>query len=98
MGKAGIGFGQASGENRAIQAAELAIADPLLDDTNLSSAGGVLITITGGEGSTLFEVDEAACRVREEFGDSARVVFGWLIDTTMADRLSVSVVVVARYG
>lgn len=96
MGKAAIGTGEAAGENRAIQAAELAMADPLLGDADFSDASGLLITVTGGEDSTLFEVDRAATRIRREFGDKVHVIFGWLRDKSMEGRLSVAIVVVGR--
>jgi cell division protein FtsZ len=95
MGIAVIGTGQASGENRAIRAAELAITDPLLDDTDFSDAAGLLISFIGGEDATLFEVDQAATRIRRAFDDKATVVFGWTIDESMTGRLSVAIVVVA---
>ena len=66
MGKAMMGTGEASGENRAQQAAEKAIANPLLDEISLSGARGVLINVTGGNDMTLFELDEAANRIRDE--------------------------------
>jgi cell division protein FtsZ len=96
MGKAAIGSGQASGKNRAIRAAELAIADPLLDDTHFTTVGGLLITVTGGADSTLVEVDQAVSRIRKELNDAATVIFGWLIDEGMTGTLSISIVAVAR--
>ena len=77
MGKAMMGTGEASGEERAIKASEAAIANPLLDHTSMSGAKGVLINITGGKDMTLYEVDSAANRIREEVGDSdANIIFG----------------------
>jgi len=96
MGKAVIGTGQASGENRAIRAAELAITDPLLEDTDFFLAGGLLITFAGGEDSTLFEVDQAATRICREFDDKATIIFGWFIDESMTGTLRVAIVVVAH--
>src|SRR5215213_4277501 len=73
MGKAMMGTGEAEGENRAIKAAEAAINNPLLEDTSMSGARGLLINITGGEDLTLFEVDEAANRIRQEVDEEANV-------------------------
>ena len=71
MGKAMMGTGEAEGENRAIRAAEAAISNPLLEDTSMTGARGLLINITGGDDLTLFEVDQAANRIREEVDDEA---------------------------
>ena len=76
MGKAMMGTGEASGENRALQAAEAAISNPLLDNCSMKGAKGVLINITGGPDMTLFEVDEAANRIREEVDEEANIIFG----------------------
>ncbi|WP_375672841.1 cell division protein FtsZ, partial [Bartonella sp. AA16SXTY] len=76
MGRAMMGTGEASGEGRALAAAEAAIANPLLDDTSMRGARGLLISITGGRDMTLFEVDEAANRIREEVDADANVIFG----------------------
>ena len=76
MGKAMMGTGEASGERRAIQAAEAAIANPLLDETSMKGAKGLLISITGGKDLTLFEVDEAATRIREEVDPDANIILG----------------------
>ena len=76
MGKAMMGTGEAEGENRAIRAAEAAISNPLLEDTSMSGARGLLINITGGEDMTLFEVDQAANRIREEVAEDANIIFG----------------------
>lgn len=77
MGKAMMGTGEASGEDRAVRAAEAAIANPLLDHNDVKGARGVLINITGGRDMTLFEVDAAANRIRSEVGDSeANIIFG----------------------
>ena len=80
MGKAMMGTGEAEGENRAIRAAEAAISNPLLEDTNMAGARGLLINITGGEDMTLFEVDQAANRIREEVDEDANIIFGSAID------------------
>jgi cell division protein FtsZ len=92
MGKAMMGTGEAEGEGRAIRAAEAAISNPLLEDTCMAGAKGLLINITGGEDMTLFEVDEAANRIRREVDDEANIIFGSAIDETLEGRVRVSVV------
>ncbi|MCE2574762.1 cell division protein FtsZ [Komagataeibacter sp. FNDCR2] len=92
MGKAMMGTGEAEGENRAIAAAEDAISNPLLEDTSMAGAQGLLINITGGEDLTLFEVDQAANRIREEVAEDANIIFGSAIDTALNGRIRVSVV------
>jgi len=92
MGKAMMGTGEADGESRAIAAAEAAISNPLLDDITMKGAQGVLINITGGPDMTLFEVDEAANRIREEVDNEANIVFGSTFDAAMEGLLRVSVV------
>ncbi|MCS6921901.1 MAG: cell division protein FtsZ [Elioraea sp.] len=93
MGKAMMGTGEAEGEDRAVRAAEIAISNPLLEDASMKGAKGVLINITGGPDMTLFEVDEAANRIRKEVGDEeANIIFGSSIDEDMAGRIRVSVV------
>ncbi len=92
MGKAMMGTGEAEGETRAIQAAEKAIANPLLDEISLKGAKGVLINITGGYDLTLFELDEAANRIREEVDPDANIIVGSTLDTSMEGRMRVSVV------
>ena len=92
MGKAMMGTGEADGESRAIAAAEAAISNPLLDDITMRGARGVLINITGGPDMTLFEVDEAANRIREEVDNEANIVFGSTFDEAMEGLLRVSVV------
>jgi cell division protein FtsZ len=92
MGKAMMGTGEAEGENRAIRAAEAAISNPLLEDTSMSGARGLLINITGGEDMTLFEVDQAANRIREEVADDANIIFGSAVDESLNGRVRVSVV------
>ena len=92
MGKAMMGTGEADGENRAIRAAEAAINNPLLEDTSMSGARGLLINITGGEDLTLFEVDQAANRIREEVDEEANVIFGSAVDQALEGRIRVSVV------
>jgi cell division protein FtsZ len=92
MGKAMMGMGEAEGENRAISAAEAAIGNPLLEDTRIAGARGLLINITGGDDLTLFEVDQAANRIREEVGEQAKIIFGTAIDEGLSGRIRVSVV------
>ncbi|MEM6385101.1 MAG: cell division protein FtsZ [Pseudomonadota bacterium] len=92
MGKAMMGTGEADGEDRAIQAAEKAIANPLLDEISLKGAKGVLINITGGEDLTLFELDEAANRIREEVDPDANIIVGSTMEADMQGRMRVSVV------
>jgi len=92
MGKAMMGTGESEGEDRAIQAAEKAIANPLLDEISLKGARGVLINITGGHDLTLFELDEAANRIREEVDVDANIIVGSTLDETMQGFMRVSVV------
>ncbi|HUF85970.1 MAG TPA: cell division protein FtsZ [Thermohalobaculum sp.] len=92
MGKAMMGTGEADGDTRAVDAAEKAIANPLLDEVSLKGAKGVLINITGGYDLTLFEVDEAANRIKEEVDPDAMIKFGSAIDPEMEGRMRVSVV------
>jgi cell division protein FtsZ len=92
MGKAMMGTGEADGENRAIRAAEAAISNPLLEDTSMAGARGLLINITGGDDMTLFEVDQAANRIREEVAEDANIIFGSAVDDSLAGRIRVSVV------
>ena len=92
MGKAMMGTGEAEGENRAVQAAEKAIANPLLDEISLEGARGVLINITGGYDLTLFELDEAANKIREKVDPEANIIVGSTLDTSMDGKMRVSVV------
>jgi cell division protein FtsZ len=92
MGKAMMGNGEAAGERRALDAAEAAIANPLLDDTSMKGAKGVLINITGGVDITLFEVDEAANRIRAEVDDDANIMVGSAFDESLEGIMRVSVV------
>ncbi|WP_417807964.1 cell division protein FtsZ [Thioclava sp.] len=92
MGKAMMGTGEADGDDRAVQAAEKAIANPLLDEISLAGAKGVLINITGGYDLTLFELDEAANRIREEVDPEANIIVGSTLDPDMAGSMRVSVV------
>ena len=92
MGKAMMGTGEASGDKRAINAAEAAIANPLLDDVSMKGARGLLISITGGPDLTLYEVDEAATRIREEVDPEANIILGATFDQSMEGLIRVSVV------
>ena len=92
MGKAMMGTGEAEGPNRAIGAAEAAISNPLLDDVSMKGARGVLINITGGLDMTLFEVDEAANRIRSEVDPEANIIFGSTFDPTLEGKVRISVV------
>ncbi len=92
MGKAMMGTGEAEGERRALDAAESAISNPLLDDVSLHGASGVLINITGGFDMTLYEVDEAANRIREEVETDANIIFGSTFDERLNGKVRVSVV------
>jgi cell division protein FtsZ len=92
MGKAMMGTGEATGDRRAIEAAEAAISNPLLDDVSLRGARALLINITGGNDMTLFEVDEAANRIREEVDSDANIIFGSTFSDAMDGKMRVSVV------
>ena len=92
MGKAMMGTGEAEGENRAAEAAEAAIANPLLDDISMTGARGVLVNITGGEDMTLYEVDEAANRIKQEVDPDANIIIGTALDESLNGGMRVSVV------
>ncbi|MCP5405054.1 MAG: cell division protein FtsZ [Pseudomonadaceae bacterium] len=92
MGQAMMGTGEAEGEQRAIMAAEMAISSPLLDGISMQGARGVLINVTGGEDLTLYEVDEAANRIREEVDPDANIIFGTAYEKEMTGKIRVSVV------
>ena len=92
MGKAMMGTGEAEGEKRATDAAEAAISNPLLEDVSMKGARGVLINITGGLDMTLFEVDEAANRIREEVDPEANIIFGSTFDERLEGKMRISVV------
>ncbi|QXK91590.1 cell division protein FtsZ [Neoehrlichia mikurensis] len=91
MGKAMMGTGEADGENRAIAAAEAAISNPLLDNISMKGAKGILINITGGLDMTLFEVDAAANRIREEVDNNANIIFGSTFNENSEGKIRVSV-------
>jgi len=92
MGKAMMGTGEAEGDRRAQDAAEAAISNPLLDNVSMKGARGVLINITGGPDMTLFEVDEAANRIREEVDETANIIFGSTFNEALEGKIRVSVV------
>jgi cell division protein FtsZ len=92
MGKAMMGTGEASGEKRALRSAEAAICNPLIDDVSMRGARGVLISITGGKDLTLYEVDEAATRIREEVDPDANIIVGATFDESLDGIIRVSVV------
>ena len=92
MGKAMMGTGEASGEKRALSAAEAAISNPLIDDVSMKGARGLLISITGGKDLTLYEVDEAATRIREEVDQDANIIVGATFDEGLEGIIRVSVV------
>ena len=92
MGKAMMGTGEASGEGRAIAAAEAAINNPLLDDISLKGARSMLINITGGTDISLFEIDEAVNKIREQVDPDANIIFGACLDETMSGAMRLSVV------
>jgi len=92
MGKAMMGTGEASGEKRALTAAEAAISNPLIDDASMKGAKGLLISITGGKDLTLYEVDEAATRIREEVDQDANIIVGATFDESLEGIIRVSVV------
>src|SRR5690348_4750749 len=92
MGKAMMGTGEASGEKRAITAADAAIANPLIDDASMKGAKGLLVSITGGKDLTLYEVDEAATRIRGEVDQDANIIVGATFDESLEGIIRVSVV------
>ena len=92
MGRAMLGTGEATGERRAVRAAEAAIANPLLDDISLRSARALLISITGGDDLTLCEVDEAASRIRQEVDDETDIIIGAIFEPAVDGVVRVSVV------
>lgn len=98
MGKAMMGTGESSGEKRSIEAAEAAIANPLLDDVSMKGARGLLISITGGKDLTLYEVDEAATRIREEVDPTANIILGATFDEKLEGTIRVSVVATGIEG
>jgi cell division protein FtsZ len=98
MGRAMMGTGVGTGDRRAMDAAEAAIANPLLDESSMRGAKGVLVSISGGPDMTLFEVDEAATRIREEVGDHADIVVGAIFDDQLEGQFKMSVVATGLEG
>ncbi|PWJ79433.1 cell division protein FtsZ [Pseudaminobacter salicylatoxidans] len=98
MGRAMMGTGEATGDGRARMAAEAAIANPLLDEESMRGAKGVLVSISGGRDMTLFEVDEAATRIREEVDDDANIIVGSIFDPSLEGVFRVSVVATGLSG
>lgn len=92
MGKAMMGTGESGGDNRAIEAAEAAINNPLLDDISMKGARGLIINVTGGMDMTLFEVDEACNRIRDEVDPDANIIFGSTFDESLEGEMRVSIV------
>ena len=92
MGKAMMGTGEAEGDRRALEAAEAAINNPLLDDVSMKGAKGVIVNVTGGSDMTLFEVDEACNRIRDEVDPNANIIFGSTFDDKLEGRMRVSIV------
>jgi len=92
MGLALMGTGVASGENRAVEAAQKAISSPLLEDNTIQGARGVLLNITGGSEMTLFEINEASTLVQMEAHDDANIIFGTVIDDDMGDEMRITVI------
>ncbi|MBX6426528.1 MAG: cell division protein FtsZ [Variibacter sp.] len=92
MGKAMMGTGEATGEKRALRSAEAAISNPLIDDVSMKGARGLLVSITGGRDLTLYEVDEAATRIREEVDPDANIIVGATFDESLEGIIRVSVV------
>jgi cell division protein FtsZ len=92
MGRAMMGSGEASGDGRALTAAERAISNPLLDETSMTGAQGVLVSVAGGRDMTLFEIDEAVCRIRDEVNESSDIIVGAIFDDALAGKFKVSVV------
>ena len=92
MGKALMGSGKASGENRAVEAAQKAISSPLLDEATVDGAQGILINVTGGEDLTLMEINEASMMIQKNAHDDAHIIFGAVIDHKMEGEMRVTVI------
>ncbi|HON23894.1 MAG TPA: cell division protein FtsZ, partial [Syntrophales bacterium] len=92
MGLALMGTGTASGENRAVEAAQRAISSPLLEDNSIQGAHGVLLNITGGPDMSLFEVNEASSLIQAEAHEDANIIFGTVIDENMGDEIRITVI------
>jgi cell division protein FtsZ len=92
MGLALMGTGTASGENRAVEAAQKAISSPLLEDNSIQGAHGVLLNITGGPDMSLFEINEASSLIQAEAHEDANIIFGTVIDETMGEEIRITVI------
>ena len=92
MGMALMGTGMASGENRAVEAAQKAISSPLLEDNTIQGAHGILLNITGGSNLSLYEVNEASSLIQAEAHEDANIIFGTVIDETMGDEIRITVI------
>jgi cell division protein FtsZ len=92
MGRALMGMGRASGDRRAIEAAQQAINSPLLEDVSIQGATGILINITGGPNLTLFEVNEACSLIQEAAHEEANIIFGSVVDATLKDDVRITVI------
>ncbi len=92
MGMALMGTGTASGENRAVEAAQRAISSPLLEDNTIQGARGVLLNITGGPDMTLYEIHEASSLIQSEAHEDANIIFGTVVDETMGDEIRITVI------
>lgn len=92
MGMALMGTGTASGENRAVEAAQRAISSPLLEDNTIQGARGILLNITGGSDLSLYEVNEASSLIQAEAHEDANIIFGTVIDETMGDEIRITVI------
>jgi cell division protein FtsZ len=92
MGIAIMGTGMASGENRAVEAAQRAISSPLLEDNTIQGARGILLNITGGPDMSLYEVNEASSLIQEEADEEANIIFGTVIDQNMHDEIRITVI------
>jgi cell division protein FtsZ len=98
MGKAMMGTGEAEGENRALNATDMALNNPLIDDYSLKGARGLLVNITGGKDITLFEVDQAVNKIRAEVDPEAELIFGAIKDESLNGKMRVSIVATALDG
>lgn len=92
MGLALMGTGNATGENRAVEAAQKAISSPLLEDNSIQGARGVLLNITGGPDMTLYEINEASSLIQSEAHEDANIIFGTVVDETMTEEIRVTVI------
>ncbi len=98
MGDAVMGTGVSGGKNRAVEAAQQAISSPLLEDTSIAGAGGVLVNVTGGGDLTLHEINEAAMIINEAVGVESNMIFGAVIDETLKDKITITVIATGIHG